>query len=196
VTSALLLCSASAAFAALRVADSAPHALLWRRLYDRMPDFWKSERAVVVQEVSRAEMERLVARTGGYSGSHAHDNSVVDGCYQPNGEDENSPATITLRETLRGDEAALVFTHEYGHFAWEERLSEAQRACYRRLWREQKRARHLVTRYAGDSQEEGFAEAFAYFLQKPAALRRRDPRSWQFLNDLSTQARPSDSEPP
>jgi hypothetical protein len=191
----LYLGGASAAQAALRVADSAPHAALWRRLYDRMPDFWRIERAVIVQEVSRAEMERLVERAGGNRGGHAHDHSVVDGCYQPDREDENGPATITLRETLQGEEAALVFTHEYGHLVWDARLSESQRACYRRLWHAQSRAHHLVTRYAGDSQEEGFAEAFAYFLQNPAALQRRDPRSWQFLHDLSTRARLSKASP-
>ncbi len=98
--------------------------------------------------------------------------------------------TISLRETLHGDQAAFVFAHEYGHYVWEDLLTESQRANYGRLWRIQKRARHLVTAYARDSVEEGFAEAFAHYLRKPSLLRKRDARSSAFLADLLTHTRP------
>ena len=178
-----LLAFPPTAVAELSVASESPHAAMWRKVYQQVPETWKSQRVVVVQEVSDSEMERLVARTDGESSSKSADNSVVDGCFQP-GEREEEPDTITLRETLKGQEAELVFTHEYGHFVWDARLSRSQRDQYRRLWREQKRQGHLVTGYANDSAEEGFAEAFAYFLRKSASLRRRDEASWKFLNSL------------
>ena len=178
-----LLYPSTPASADLTIAGESPHAAMWRKVYQQLPDAWKSSRSVVVQEVSDAEMERIVARTEGESSSRAQDNAVVDGCFEP-GQQDNVPDTITLRETLRGQDAELVFTHEYGHFVWDSRLTRAQRDQYRRVWREQKRQKHLITEYAGDSAEEGFAEAFAYFLRKSPTLHRRDAESWKFLNDL------------
>jgi hypothetical protein len=53
-----------------------------------------------------------------------------------------------------------------------------------RIWEQQRRNRSLVSEYAEDSVEEGFAEAFAHLLRKPERLHRRDPLSEAFLNDL------------
>lgn len=185
-----VLCSPSyfyrpiSAAASLRIAEGSPHASLWRRLYEKMPAPWKTDRAILVEEVSDAEMEGLVARSG--EANRADDDSVVDGCFIDGGENEGDPARITLRETLEGEEAGLVFTHEYGHFVWDSLLTNSQRTRYQRLWKTQKRAGHLVTEYAGDSEEEGFAEAFAYYLRKPETLRHSDEASWQFLHGLLT----------
>ena len=41
-----------------------------------------------------------------------------------------------------------------------------------------------MTEYAGDSDEEGFAEAFAYFIRKPGILRRLDGRSSIFMTEM------------
>src|SRR5437879_1597694 len=63
----------------LRFDSHAPHSALWKRLYSRLPDCWKTERTIVVEEVSDEEMDRLVERTEGRSTDHReHDNSVVD----------------------------------------------------------------------------------------------------------------------
>ena len=129
-------------------------------------------------------MERLAADLSGEDVDRS-DNSVVDGCYQNDGIAEGGAPIITLRDTLRGEQAGLVFTHEYAHFLWDEMLSDAQRARYTRLWRTQKRAHHLVTEYAQASEEEGFADSFAYFARRPALLHKRDAASAQFLRDLS-----------
>ncbi|HLK57613.1 MAG TPA: hypothetical protein VKU00_13695 [Chthonomonadaceae bacterium] len=171
------------ALAELRIDTETPHAATWRKIYEQLPDAWKSSRIVVVREVSDAEMERLVAQTEGGSNNRSDDGSVVDGVFQP-GEKEEDPDTITLRESLRGSEVDMVFTHEYGHFVWDIRMTRAQRDQYRRIWKVQKHQGSLVTRYAGDSPEEGFAEAFAYFLRKSSVLKRRDADSWNFLNGL------------
>lgn len=170
------------ASAELRFRADSLHAPVWKRLYDRMAAVWKADRPVEVREVSDREMDRIVERTEGRRGQR--DDSIVDGCYNGDGEEETSPGHITLRASLRGADAEMVFTHEYGHYVWDEILSDTDRSGYRRLWREQRHADHLVTSYAAEDVEEGFAEAFAYYLRKPETLRRRDSRSWAFLNDV------------
>ncbi len=168
--------------ASLHVRDDAPHAEQWFRLYNELPDVWKTRRVVKLRELPPREMERLIAKLGGGEADR-NDDSVVDGCYQSGDEDEDTPV-ITLCDNLRGEQAGLVFTHEYGHFVWGELLTNSERARYTRLWRTQKRAHHLVTEYARDSDEEGFAEAFAYFLRRPSQLQKRDPASLQFCREL------------
>ncbi len=94
---------------------------------------------------------------------------------------------ITLLQTLRGEEAELVFAHEYGHYVWDRMLSLQDRADYRRAWTKEKRARRLVTRYAGEDEEEGFAEDFAHYILKLDVLRRRAPESSSFLAALAAR---------
>lgn len=173
-----------AATASLRVHKDARHAELWFRFYDDLPRVWKTPRPVLLREFSPRDMERLAADLSGEDVDKS-DNSVVDGCYQNDGNAEGGAPIITLCDTLRGEQAGLVFTHEYAHFLWDEMLNDAQRARYTRLWRAQKRAHHLVTEYAGESDEEGFADAFAYFVRRPTLLQKRDAVSAQFLRDLS-----------
>jgi hypothetical protein len=178
-----LFAGASAlALSPLRMAEDSPHAGLLRHVFNQIPPVWKTERPLVVEEVSRQEMEDLIARVGG---DDTDGDWTIDGCYEPGGLGRNDPATITLIETLKSDDAELVFAHEYGHLVWDELLTNADRSRYSRIWSEQKHDNRLVTAYAADSDEEGFAEAMAYFLRKPALLHKRDPRSWQFLNDLN-----------
>jgi hypothetical protein len=169
------------------------NAVQWRRVYDQMPNAWKTDRLIVVREVTEWQMDRLVSSTGGDSDPRYSD-TVVDGCYQRGGPDEEAYGTISMRETLHGELAAFVFAHEYGHYVWDDLLTEAQRLSYARLWRAQKRAGHLVTDYAADSVEEGFAEAVAHYVRKPAVLRRRDPRSAAFIADLLAHSKPHHSD--
>ncbi|HZT43239.1 MAG TPA: hypothetical protein VFA07_13805 [Chthonomonadaceae bacterium] len=169
----------------LRIAEGAPHASLWKRIYDRIPDPWKIDRPLLVREISDGEMDALVERSGGNKNPEDA-STVVDGCYLDGGDNEDDPASITLRETLNEQSAGIVFAHEYGHYVWANMLTEDQRARFARLWRTQKRAHHLVTGYASYSVEEGFAESFSYLVMRPEILRRRDSASWQFLQ--STQA--------
>lgn len=168
--------------AELLIAEDQPHAALWKQLYSQLPDVWKTDTHVVVKEVSSAEMAHLVAQVEG-GDNREDDNSVVDGCYEPGARD-GEPDTITLLSSLKGLDAELVFTHEYGHFVWDNLLTRSQRNQYRQIWKRQKASGHLVTRYAGDDVEEGFAEAFAYYLRRPATLKRRDTGSCKFLNGV------------
>lgn len=176
-----VVCMASSQ-ASLRVREYVPHAEQWFRLYNELPDVWKTRRDIKLRELPPREMERLIARLEGDEADR-NDDSVVDGCYQSGDEDDDTPI-ITLCDSLRGEQAGLVFTHEYGHFVWGEMLTNRERTRYTQIWRSQKRAHRLVTEYAGDSDEEGFAEAFAYYLRKPAQLQKKDSASSQFFHDL------------
>lgn len=179
------LCGSNPASASLRVVGEGPRAALWQRLYDALPAPWKTERTLLVQELTDAEMAAFLARVGGNgSADRAESDSTVDGCYQKSGRTKGEVGTIRLCRRLEGAQAELVFAHEYGHFIWDQKLVKAQRARYKTLWRQQKRAGHLVTKYAGEDVEEGFAEAVAYFLRQPATLQERDPESYRFFSDL------------
>jgi hypothetical protein len=179
----MLLCLAlRPAYAQLRFRADTQHGGLWRRVYGELPEAWKARQVVYVREITDSEMDRFVERFEGPNDRKS--DSIVDGCYQADPASDEMAGRITLRRSLRGENAALVFTHEYGHYVWANVLSGADRLHYRRIWREQKRSGELVTEYAADSDEEGFAEAFAYFIRRPKALRRADARSWRFLTEL------------
>jgi hypothetical protein len=169
------------AAAQLRFRKESTHAALWRHVYSQLPAAWKAHRIIYVREIPDDEMDQFVERI---EGQRDQGDAVVDGCYQGPSDGEELAGLITLRESLRGENAGLVFVHEFGHYVWSNILTGADRTRYRRLWREQKRYHSLVTDYAADSDEEGFAEAFAYFIRRPATLHRLDARSWRFLHEV------------
>ena len=107
--------------------------------------------------------------------SHA-DDGEIDGVF------EADPDRITLRIPASGQPDLDTFAHEYGHYVWFNLLSRDDRRRYEGVYRKQKAARHLVTRYAQTDVEEGFAEAFSFYLNDPALLLRRDALSSQFLS--------------
>ena len=108
-------------------------------------------------------------------GGAPDDAGGIDGVF------ENDPPSITLRLPSSGVPDDLVFAHEYGHYVWFDILSDEDRRRYRTLYDRQKAAHSLVTEYAADSVEEGFAEAFSYYVGQPAILARRDALSFAFL---------------
>ncbi len=171
--------------AQLRFRANAAHGDLWRHVYSQLPSIWKARQLVYVREVSDDDMDRFVEK---FEGPNDENNSIVDGCYQGNVDSGGMAGQITLRQSLHGENAALVFAHEYGHYVWADVLSTSDRARYRRIWREQRRANSLVTEYAEAGDEEGFAEAFAYFLRRPDYLHRMDLISWRYLSGLEKSA--------
>jgi len=178
---ASLLAAWQPARAQLRFPVNSIHGTLWRRLYVGLPSTWKAQDLVYVRELSDEEMDHFIDE---FEGPNSKADSIVDGCYQGSRGRQESAGEITLRESLRGENAALVFMHEYGHYIWANLLTDGERTRYHRLWREQKRVRSLVTAYAAESDEEGFAEAFAYFIRRPIHLRKSDITSWKFLSGI------------
>lgn len=185
----LMICAlfsggASPSFATLRIADNAPHAALWQQVYDELPSCWKSDRAITVRELPSAEMAALITRNGGRVSPSRIGNGIgVDGCYQKDCNSKTNAGTICLCLN-QGTQAELVFAHEYGHFIWDEKLTKAHRASFKRLWQKETRAGRLITKYAGENVEEGFAEVVAYFLRQPDDLYQREPESLLFLQSL------------
>lgn len=177
------LLASGAACADIAVDAGTSRARLYERAYWELPDAWRTDRVIGVREVPDHAMDRLVAADDP-RGSRYDQDSIVDAFYEAGRRNGRWWAEITLRESLPPAEAEVVFLHEYAHFVWHELLSSRDRAAYRRVWERSRREGSLVTRYAADSPEEGFADSAAYFVLRPSTLRRRDPRSLRFLDDL------------
>lgn len=90
---------------------------------------------------------------------------------------------ISLRVAANGAMDLQTLTHEYGHYVWFHLLGKDDRKQYRGLYKRQAASRALVSNYAETNLEEGFAEAFAFYIQQPAVLKDKDPVSFQFLAD-------------
>jgi len=134
-------------------------------------------------------MNRRVAKGfRGLASDSDEEDSSIDGFYSESDPERHAAASITLRRSLPDDEAVYVFLHEYGHSVWYTQMTHSQRADYRALWKRNRRDGSLITEYAGDSVDEGFAEAFAHYLRKPRLLQRIDPDSSRFLEDLQQYA--------
>jgi hypothetical protein len=104
------------------------------------------------------------------------DDGEIDGIF------EDNPPRITLRLSADGLPDLYTFAHEYGHYVWFDLLSDVDKKRYESVYKKQKAAHHLVTRYASTGLEEGFAEAFSFYANEAPLLRHRDPLSYQFLN--------------
>lgn len=107
--------------------------------------------------------------------SHS-DDGEIDGVF------EDNPPRITLRVPNSEPPDMFTFAHEYGHYVWFNLLSKDDRKRYEAIYKKQKNAHHLVTHYAATDVEEGFAEAFSFYANEAPILQRRDPASYQFLN--------------
>jgi len=131
-----------------------------------------------VNPLSDGEMQDyLRADDGRDQDQSAHaDDGDIDGVF------EADPDRITLRIPSSGRPDLYTFAHEYGHYVWFNLLSRDDKRRYEGVYRRQKAAHHLVTRYAQTDVEEGFAEAFSFYLNDPALLLRRDASSSQFLS--------------
>jgi hypothetical protein len=100
---------------------------------------------------------------------------------------DNHHLKISLRVSEKGAFDSEVLTHEYGHFVWFRLLDKVDRSEYRNIYNGQRKHHNLVSDYAGVNLEEGFAEAFAFYITDPATLKQKDPNSFQFLSDWQTK---------
>jgi len=192
----VIVCSGWPARATLRIATGCPHGSLFQRIYEQFPEVFKSRSTLLVREVSDEEMDQLVGeheRDLQHNGNS--DQGVVDAFYQSAQSERDPTPSITIRRMLPEYSSPFIFTHEYGHYVWYAKLNRGQRGDFKRIWREQKRAGCLITRYAGEDEYEGFAEAFAYYLRNPAKLKRVDSESWEFLDGIERSLRSGSRTP-
>ena len=181
----VILFAACAAPARAQVAVSAPTDAQVRALGNwyaqHVPARFRAREAVDVSVLTDREMTAYLKGgdseddTGG-AASHADaDDGDIDGVF------ENDPPRLTLRLPASGDPDTFTLAHEYGHYVWFNLLSSADRKHYEVLYDKQRAAHHLVTRYAATELEEGFAEAFSFYVNQPPLLAHRDALSYQFL---------------
>lgn len=154
---------------------------VWQRVFERVPAALRPRRDVLVREISDQEMDDLVAEDAEQAARQDDDDSIVDGIFLY--DDEGRP-TITLRRSLSPADAPLVFAHELGHLVWDTHLTAGERGRFTAAYKQSKSAKRLVTDYAGESAEEGWAEAFSFFVLKPDTLRGRDPRAFDILRQM------------
>ncbi len=112
----------------------------------------------------------------GDSSNDGDADGVVDGLY------ESDPEAVTVLLPQSGTVDMFTLGHEYGHFVWFRLLGKDDRRRYEDVYRQQRAAHHLVTAYAATDAEEGFAEAFSFYVNEPPLLAWRDPVSYRFLN--------------
>jgi hypothetical protein len=99
----------------------------------------------------------------------------------------NRQKRISVRVDSNGGVDMETLSHEYGHYVWFHLFTNSERQQYRDIYKHQSRDKQLVTDYAATNLEEGFAEAFAFFVVDPLKLDAADPVSYQFLLDCITR---------
>ncbi len=165
-------------------AAQAPRKNLWQQLFDSVPAALRPTRDVVVDEVTDAQMDQMIRDDPSQDAREEENSSVVRGMFLF---DEDDQAVIALRRSLAADEARVVFVHELGHLVWETHLSKGERRRYNEAYKRARSEKCLITAYAADSVEEGFAEAFSFYVRKPETLRRRDPHSYAALSEIQAE---------
>jgi len=132
-----------------------------------------------LMQVIRAGIDSTTARSVNIA--------AIDGVY------ENLTPTILLRGDGDCTQMCRTFAHEFGHCVWRRMLTAADQDRYAQVYSTQKAAHHLITPYAETNVEEGFAEAYSYFVTDRPALDNRDQLSSAFLTDLFARLQSSSS---
>lgn len=146
-----------------------------------MPVRFRAHSRLTVRELSDADMNDYLRADqdpsdNSFQSSSGGDNEEIDGVF------EGAPDRIALRLPASGNLDMFTFAHEYGHFVWFNLLTRDDRRRYEAIYKQQRGAHHLVTRYAATDLEEGFAEAFSFYASEAPVLERRDPLSYTFLH--------------
>jgi len=153
--------------------------------YDQnIPAAYKLTCPLLVHEMTEPELIDYIN-----SGSGAHKSKTptvsntddIDGVY-----DRNPPRIAVEVENGRVDN--FTFAHEYGHYVWFELMTKADRRAYEAIYKQSRSDRHLVTDYAAVSVDEGFAEAFSFYVNLPQDLQHRDAVSYNFLANWSPKS--------
>lgn len=169
--------------------EEATRPALWQRVWDGVPERLRPLRDVRLREVSDAEMDRLAREDPDEARREDEESSAVDGMFF---EDRDGNPIITLRRSLSDRKAIRVFAHELGHVVWDTLLSRDEQRRYGAAYRASRDAGRLVSEYAGESQEEGFAESFGMFVREPDTLRKRDEAAYAALEALSASEKKDD----
>lgn len=162
----------------LRGGQSSQQAQLQQVYNSQIPSVLKSSAPLPVTILGDHDMLLYITHGQNYQASDADDDDTIDGIY------EDRPSRITLRGSTDSTDLPYTFAHEYGHYVWQTFMTKADRSRYARIYKHQLKAHHLVTDYAATDLDEGFAEAFSFYIVNKPELNRRDDQSCQFLDDL------------
>ena len=149
-------------------------------VYNKLPLCCRDGCKICVQLFANRDMNAYIA-SGDPQAARLINLASVDGIYQ------NGVPTITLRVASQSSDLSATFAHEYGHYIWQRHLSRTGQRDYVKLYDQQKKAGSLVTTYAAVSVEEGFAEAFSYFVINKPVLATRDSMSCCYLDRLLSE---------
>jgi len=144
-----------------------------------VPAKFQAREPLEVSPLSESGMDDYLRDGDNPQNKSQGDDDEIDGVFV------NHPPRILLRIPDSGRVDFDTLAHEYGHYVWFDLLSKDDRNRYKALYEKQKSAHKLITSYAAESVEEGFAEAFSAEMTAPAALLRTDPLSARFLADWS-----------
>lgn len=181
----LLPCPSPAQISVTDPSTPAAHTLAaWSRLH--IPAKFQARGKVRVQTLSDAAMDDYLqsdpdSDTDSSNNANNASNSE-DSAEEIDGVFSDDPPQIFLRVPDPAQIDYATFAHEYGHYVWFDLLTQDDRKRYKAIYEHQKSAHRLITDYAGESLEEGFAEAFSADITAPAALLHQDPLSVQFLS--------------
>ena len=184
LSGALILLLSRPAPAQISVSDPAApaaHTLItWSRLH--IPAKFQTHDKVEVLPLSDAAMDDYLQSDPDSGTDSGTDNTSEDSVEEIDGVFTDNPPQIYLRVSDPAQIDYATFAHEYGHYVWFDRLTDSDRKRYKSIYERQKAAHRLISDYAGESLEEGFAEAFSADIVSPAALLHQDPLSYQFLS--------------
>ena len=152
-----------------------------------VPARFRATSRLAVREMPSREMDAYL-QISSHDDPHAggDDAGDIDGVY------ESHPDRLALRLTTPQSLDMFTFAHEYGHYVWFHLFDDADRRRYEAVYKRQRDAGHLVTRYAQTDLEEGFAEAFSFYAAEPPMLAVRDPASFRFLTQWTPPLAPRD----
>jgi hypothetical protein len=149
-----------------------------------IPNSFRPKNRLEIRQLTDREMAAYLSGNAGSDGLNSKSSSDDDNMDDIDGVFEDNPPRITLRTPEKGNIDMFTFTHEYGHYVWFDIMNKGDRSKYEAIYKRQRAAHHLVTRYAATDVEEGFAEAFSFYTNQPPMLAHRDSASYQFLNQL------------
>jgi hypothetical protein len=148
-----------------------------------IPSSFRSPANITLYAYNNHEMDNYLRSVGLFDGtSYASGGpGEIEGLF------DNRHLRISVRISEQGTFDNQVLTHEYGHYVWFKLLDKNDRNQYRLIYNTQRRNHHLISDYADTNLEEGFAEAFAFFITSPNSLQQKDQLSYGFLSDWQTR---------
>jgi len=147
----------------------------------QLPPVFQAHDILAVHPLADGPMDAYLKANGVDPGPDTAAHAGQGGEGQVDGIFVDHPARITLRVSQSGSLDLLTAAHEYGHYVWFNLFSKEDRRAYKDIYERQRRAGHLISDYAASNLEEGFAEAFSFYVNQPVALTQSDPESYRFL---------------